>query len=356
MGDASRRPDDRCAATTVLTRVTPAVREPRQVRERRRILWLDDEICDDGAEARYLRELGLEVSCVQRAEAALARLESESFDAILLDLHMPDKSGLDVLEDLTQRKNRVPVVLLTGYGTMERAVAAMKLGAVDVLSKPVDVDELAARLREVRARYPDGADPPSITEAEWVRVQCERLSDCINREDAIAVVVRLLLSGRVTLRYFHGCANALRLLLTSEEVSRAVLTSQARAAILSSLRAPWPTDPQMVSALTLLEGDAKKQSQRVFAQRSGLSRSYLSRKLFKLSGRHASDWCRAAVLREGLRRLATTPDPVSAIAYDLGYLHSQFDRDIVTTVGLAPRILRRRLLTTSCVPREHTQC
>ncbi len=307
----------------------------------RRILWIDDEISEGRSEVRCLTDAGFAVVCAQSADAALAVLEHDSFDAILLDLIMPGKSGLDLLDELADRKNRVPVVILTCFGTMERAVAAMKLGAVDVLSKPVDVELLAARLREVRARYPNGAEPPSITEAEWVRLQCDRLSECINRGDALAIVVRLLLSERVTLRYFHGCAKALRLLLTSRESSLAVLKAEARGAILAT--AQWPTDARLRDALAALERAASKQSQAMFAKRSGFSRAYLSRRLFRETRRRPSEWCLAALLREGLRRFLKTSDPVRATAYELGYEHSHFDTDFVKAFGLPPTALRRRL-------------
>jgi DNA-binding response OmpR family regulator/AraC-like DNA-binding protein len=320
----------------------------------RRVLWLDDELPDDQPEVRYLRNEGLEVWCERTAEGALAHLESESFDVMLLDLHMPGQSGLDVLEVLASRSNRIPVIVLTGYGTMERAVAAMKLGAVDVLAKPVDVDELAARLRDVRARYPEGAAPPSISEADWVRLQCDRLAECFSRDDAALAVVRLLLSERVTLRYFHGCAKAVRVLLTSEESSLAVLKLEARAATLAGAMAPWPTDARLHEALAALEHDGTKRSQTMFAKRSGFSRAYLSRRLFTVTGRHPSEWCRAAVLRLGFRRLVTTSESVTAIACGIGYgRDTQFHRDFVTIFGLPPIVLRRRLGIT--LPNESTQ-
>jgi ActR/RegA family two-component response regulator/AraC-like DNA-binding protein len=311
----------------------------------RRVLWIDDEISDDQVEVRYLRELEFEVCCAQSPEAGLASAASESFDVILLDLNMPARSGLDVLEDLAFRNSRIPVLVLTGYGTMESAVAAMKLGAVDFLSKPIDVLTLPGLLWEVRARYPHGVDPPSLTEAEWVRLQCERLAECINRNDAIVTVVRLLLSERVTLRYFFGCVEALRLLLTHQEPSLALVKARATTAIRSGSTTPWPNDPRLLNALAALERCVAKQSQMMFANRSGLSRAYLSRRLIQTTGLRPSAWSRAAVMREGLRRLVSTRDFVAAIAHELGYEHSQFDREFVKTFGLTPTALRRRAQT-----------
>jgi DNA-binding response OmpR family regulator/methylphosphotriester-DNA--protein-cysteine methyltransferase len=321
--------------------VERAPHSPTTVTPTRRILWIDDEISEGHAEVRLLRGEGMQVQCAQSGETALACLESESFDAILLDLNMPGISGIDVLEELVARTNRIPVIILTGYGTIERAVRAMKLGAVDVLTKPIDNDELAARLREVRARYPEGTVPPPLTEAEWVRLQCERLAECISLDDALATVVRLLLNQRITLRYFHGCARALRLLLTSREPALAVLKPEARAAILAT--APWPTDARLRDALAALEQGVTKQSQAMFAKRSGFSRAYLSRRLFRETGRRPSDWCLAPMLREGLRRLVKTAEPVQGIAHELGLEHSQFDRNFVNIFGIPPTTFRRRV-------------
>ncbi|MFT5354285.1 MAG: DNA-binding NtrC family response regulator [Polyangiales bacterium] len=115
-----------------------------------RILLVDD---DDGfrfAMSKALRRLGYEVSGVGSGEEALARLSSkETYLAMLLDLRMKGISGLEVLK----RRGNSPVaaVVLTGHGSVQAAVEAMRLGAFSFLEKPVDAEELAPILKSAVA-------------------------------------------------------------------------------------------------------------------------------------------------------------------------------------------------------------
>ena len=70
------------------------------------------------------------------------RLESRGYDIVLLDLMMPDKSGMEVLEEFRVRDRETPVFMITAYGSVEAAVQALKLGATDYFSKPWDNEKL----------------------------------------------------------------------------------------------------------------------------------------------------------------------------------------------------------------------
>jgi DNA-binding NtrC family response regulator len=87
------------------------------------------------------------------AEAALAQLKAESFEVILLDLRLPGMNGLDLLAALRAAGIGTPVVMITAYGTVPDAVQAMKLGAIDVLAKPVTPGELREIATEVLHRH-----------------------------------------------------------------------------------------------------------------------------------------------------------------------------------------------------------
>jgi len=108
----------------------------------KRVLVVDD----DGRSRRVLEilleRLGLESTAMASAEEALEYLTSESVALVLTDLKMPRMDGIAFLRALREVDNDVPVIVLTAYGTVETAVAAMKLGAVDYLAKPFDVDAL----------------------------------------------------------------------------------------------------------------------------------------------------------------------------------------------------------------------
>jgi DNA-binding NtrC family response regulator len=110
--------------------------------ERRRILVIDDE-----ADIRESLELLLSgenyaVDLAENAATGLQKFESGTYDLVLLDLMMPDRSGMDVLADIRERDRETPVFLLTAYGSVEIAVRALKSGANDYFAKPWDNEKL----------------------------------------------------------------------------------------------------------------------------------------------------------------------------------------------------------------------
>jgi DNA-binding NtrC family response regulator len=91
---------------------------------------------------RALGQEGYEVAAAADGRSGIRLLGERSFDFVLTDLKLPDVSGLEVLEASRAAQPRVPVVVLTGYGTVGTAVEAMKLGAYDFLEKPLEIDDL----------------------------------------------------------------------------------------------------------------------------------------------------------------------------------------------------------------------
>src|SRR5207244_8720181 len=92
-------------------------------------------------------KLGLECAAVGGADEALAAFRGERSDLVVTDIKMPGKSGIEFLRELREIDAEVPVVVLTAHGTVATAVEAMKLGAVDYLQKPFDVDALEMVIR-----------------------------------------------------------------------------------------------------------------------------------------------------------------------------------------------------------------
>jgi DNA-binding NtrC family response regulator len=82
------------------------------------------------------------VDMAVNATEGLKKIESGSYDLVLLDLMMPDRSGMEVLEDVRQRDQETPIFMLTAYGSLEVAVEALKRGASDYFSKPWDNEKL----------------------------------------------------------------------------------------------------------------------------------------------------------------------------------------------------------------------
>jgi DNA-binding NtrC family response regulator len=114
-----------------------------------KILVVDDEAPIRRMLERLLRGEGHEVIQAEDGAAALAAAEQGRPDAVLLDLQLPDRSGLEILPDLARVAPSARVVMMTAHGSVPSAVAAMREGAWDYLCKPFDNDELLARLRRI---------------------------------------------------------------------------------------------------------------------------------------------------------------------------------------------------------------
>ncbi len=118
------------------------------------ILVVDDEPAQRSVLAGFLRKQGMEVLTADSADEALRLAASRTIDLVLTDLRMPGKDGLTLLDGLRSINPGVPVIVMTAFGTIATAVDAMKRGAADYLSKPIDLDELevlVARTLEHRA-------------------------------------------------------------------------------------------------------------------------------------------------------------------------------------------------------------
>ncbi len=96
---------------------------------------------------RALEQAGFAVASVADGQAALERIAAERFALILTDLKLPGASGLEVVRACREQQPGVPVVVLTAFGTVKTAVEAMKLGALDFLEKPLEIDDLVSLAR-----------------------------------------------------------------------------------------------------------------------------------------------------------------------------------------------------------------
>jgi len=123
-----------------------------------RVLVVDDE-AGVRESLRMLLHGECEVATAESADAALARIAEAPPDLILLDLVMPGRSGLELLEELHQRDEQPPVIVLTATKTVTTAVEAMKLGAADYVTKPFELDELLERVRNVLASRTEEPTP-----------------------------------------------------------------------------------------------------------------------------------------------------------------------------------------------------
>ena len=114
-----------------------------------RVLIADDEKGLRDSIAEYLSLDGIETQTAENGLSALRFLDEEVFDVLVMDLKMPGADGLEVMRTLKEREVRLPVIMISAFGEVSDAVAAMKLGAEDYLVKPFETEEL--RLKVLRA-------------------------------------------------------------------------------------------------------------------------------------------------------------------------------------------------------------
>jgi two-component system response regulator HydG len=117
-----------------------------------RILLIDDDPGVRESTGRMLRAAGYTVQTVATGEEGFDVAKSDGFDVILSDMRMPGLSGIDVLRKLREARVDASFIIMTGFGTVETAVEAMKLGAVDFVQKPFFRDELLLRVRSAADR------------------------------------------------------------------------------------------------------------------------------------------------------------------------------------------------------------
>ena len=119
-----------------------------------RILLIEDDPRLAGLVTEYLGEAGFVVSTAATGRAGLDRIGREPYDAVVLDLMLPDIDGLEVCRQLRASSSEVPVLMLTARGDMMDRVVGLEIGADDYMPKPFEPRELLARLRAILRRRP----------------------------------------------------------------------------------------------------------------------------------------------------------------------------------------------------------
>jgi two-component system response regulator RegA len=138
------------------------------------ILVIDDDETFNEVLTRALRRRGLEAVGVTDATAALVRANQQPPDRVVLDLNLAGNSGLALIAPLLAINPACRIVVLTGYASIATAVDAIKLGAVQYLAKPVEVDAIVAAF-DAKARSTGEAlsavEPLSVDRLEWEHIQ-----------------------------------------------------------------------------------------------------------------------------------------------------------------------------------------
>ena len=118
-----------------------------------RILVVDDEPVQRELISGFLKKQAFDVVVAETGAKALELFRQDSIDLILTDQKMPHMSGLDLLQAVRAINPEIPVILITAFGSIEAAVSAIQGGATDYLTKPLNLDELLYRIRQVSDRY-----------------------------------------------------------------------------------------------------------------------------------------------------------------------------------------------------------
>jgi len=124
-----------------------------------RLLLVEDDAMIGAGIRTGLRQQGYSVDWVRDGEAAELATKTTPYDAILLDIGLPKKTGLELLAHWRKQKNAVPVLIITARDAVSDRIAGLDAGADDYLVKPFDLDELAARLRALLRRHSGRATP-----------------------------------------------------------------------------------------------------------------------------------------------------------------------------------------------------
>lgn len=151
-----------------------------KIRAPRKLLLVEDDRVLLDRLATSLRRRGHEVATASDMAETARILETFSPDHALVDLRLGRESGLDAVRFLKRRVPSVRVLVISGYGSIPAAVDAMRLGAVDFLSKPADTDQIEAALFGDGASDHEREDPaivPSLDRVEWEYIQ-RVLHDC----------------------------------------------------------------------------------------------------------------------------------------------------------------------------------
>jgi len=135
------------------------------------ILVVDDDVSVLALFQMVLSTEGYKITCASSGEEALQQLEHKRFDLLISDLRLPDLDGIALVKQAKILNPAMPSIVLTAYGTVESAVAAMKEGAYDYLTKPFNNEELRLTVKKGLALY------HLTTEVERLRQQGERTSD-----------------------------------------------------------------------------------------------------------------------------------------------------------------------------------
>lgn len=156
-----------------------------------KIIIIDDEAPILELMGQVCRRMGHTVSLHLTGQAGMAAMEKEKPELLIVDLRIPDMNGLQIIQDCRARYPMTEVVMVTGYGSVETAVEAMKLGAFDYLTKPFELDDLQRTInRATQKSAPAAAGTPQV-KAEPA-IQISSVNNLIGESPQIKEILKLV--------------------------------------------------------------------------------------------------------------------------------------------------------------------
>jgi signal transduction histidine kinase len=176
----------------------------QQVSEKATVLVIDDEL-GPRESLRILLKDSYNVILAINGDEGIEKLKSYSVDTIILDLRMPGKSGIETLEEIRKINNEVPVIILTGFGTLESAQKAVHLNIFEFVSKPFDINEMKDIVKRAVEKQKVTQYAKNITE------QLKKLN--VSLEDKICELEKFAMVGQLSAELLHEINNPLTIIL-----------------------------------------------------------------------------------------------------------------------------------------------
>ena len=176
---------------------------------KKQILLVEDETVFANAVKKHLLRKGYDINLASDLKSARQYLEGSTPDLILLDMRLPDGSGLDLLGEIKSKNTNAEVLVMSAYGELEDAVSAMKLGASDYLKKPIDLEELYVNVKKVidkneltqKLNYSAKREQHAFEEVKFlgkckqiifIREQVEKISSLTQSESGVPPTILIL--------------------------------------------------------------------------------------------------------------------------------------------------------------------
>ena len=335
------------------------------------ILWVDDQPDEVGL-LRFLSLEGFGVTAATTGTAALALASAHKYDAVVVDLHLPDLHGFTVIERLRDKGISCPVIAVTGYyldpETPEHAYA---VGVTAFLYKPLWFEDTVESLRVVvrsqapvrtalkralleSATQPSGQSPHD--EAHRGDAVIARLlagldhlasiahaeSEERSRELLLGVLLSALADPALPLVGVRGCAQAVHLALGSPSPDPKEATTGARGLVRQAMGRPLTArHPIVRKALAVLLSKPRWWDEEELAKEVAASRSHFARIVHHDTGFEYRTLRRLVLMKAGMIDVLTSDEQFAQIAHRLGMSPGRFDEVFGETFGRCPREFRR---------------